>query len=99
MSDNWKCCHLDLRRIAQALQAISEPNRLKILCLLRRGESCVCELQEALGLKHNLICHHLKALSRLGILKIRHQNQYTFYQLNARAYKKMLADINKLLGG
>ncbi|MDD5382151.1 MAG: metalloregulator ArsR/SmtB family transcription factor [Candidatus Margulisbacteria bacterium] len=99
MTRNAKCCRLDLKFMAQALQTISEPNRLKIICLLRRGERCVCQLEEALKIKHNLICHHLKALSGLGLLKSKSRGNFTFYSLDNKAYQALLTGINKVLGG
>lgn len=98
MTRDRKCCRLDLKSMAKALQTISEPNRLKLLCLLRRGDRCVCQLEAALKLKHNLICHHLKALSKLGLLKSQSQGNFTFYGLNTKTYKGLLAGINKVLG-
>jgi DNA-binding transcriptional ArsR family regulator len=93
------CCQLDLTSMAQALRTISEPNRLKLLCLLRHGERCVCQLEEALQLKHNLICHHLKALDRLGLLRSKSRGNFTFYSLDKKAYRTLLNGINKVLGG
>ena len=98
MTNKHKCCQLDLKFMAKALQTISEPNRLKLLCLLRRGELCVCQLEEALKIKHNLICHHLKALSGLGLLKSKSQGNFTFYGLDKKAYQALLTGINKVLG-
>jgi len=98
MSAQKDCCQLNLQSLAKALQTISEPNRLKILCLLRRGDRCVCQLEAALKLKHNLICHHLKALSKLGLLKSQSQGNFTFYSLNTKTYKVLLTGINKVLG-
>ncbi|MFA4966788.1 MAG: metalloregulator ArsR/SmtB family transcription factor [Candidatus Margulisiibacteriota bacterium] len=99
MTSNAKCCRLDLSSMAKALQIISEPNRLKILCLLRQEECCVCQLEKALNLRHNLICHHLKALARLGMLRSKSRGNFTFYSLNKKAYQALLADVNKVLGG
>jgi ArsR family transcriptional regulator, arsenate/arsenite/antimonite-responsive transcriptional repressor len=99
MTKRPKCCRIDTSKVAGLLKAISDPTRLQILCLLRRGKRCVCELQEDTGLKHNLICHHMKALGKLGILKATHMNKYTFYELSVKNYKKLVNDLNLLLGG
>jgi ArsR family transcriptional regulator len=85
--------------MAKSLQAISEPNRLKIICLLKKGERCVCELEGELRVKHNLICHHLKTLSQLGLLKAKKRRNFTFYSLDKKTYKELLFGINKVLGG
>ena len=44
----------------QALKFLSEPNRLRILRILARRESCVCELIEHLGLPQPSVSYHLK---------------------------------------
>jgi len=93
------CCKIDTSGVAGLLKAISDPTRLQLLCLLRSGSKCVCELQDFTGLKHNLICHHLKALGKLGILKATHRNKFTYYELNIKVYKKLLKGLNVLLGG
>jgi len=93
------CCKINTSRVAGLLKAISDPTRLQLLCLLRRGKRCVCELQGDTGLKHNLICHHLKALGKLGILKAAHKKKFTYYELDTKVYKNLLKDLNILLGG
>ena len=99
MTKRSLCCRIDTSKVAGLLKAISEPNRLRLICLLRRGKRCVCELQSDTGLKHNLLCHHLKALGKLGIIKAAHKNQFTYYELNTKEFRKMLKDMNVLLGG
>ena len=41
------------------LKLLAEPNRLRILMLLARGEQCVCDIEAALDLPQNLVSHHL----------------------------------------
>ena len=98
MAKQYKCCKIDTSSVAGLLKAISDPTRLQLLCLLRRGSKCVRELQDITGLKHNLVCHHLKALGKLGILKATHRNKFTFYELSIKNYKKLVHDLNALLG-
>jgi ArsR family transcriptional regulator len=84
--------------MAKALQVISEPNRLKTICLLKQGERCVCELEAALQIKHNLVCHHLKELSRLGLLQAKTRGNFTFYRLDKKNYQALLTGVIKVLG-
>ncbi|TVR90384.1 MAG: ArsR family transcriptional regulator [Trueperaceae bacterium] len=53
---------------ARAFKALGEPNRLRILAHLQAGESCVCEVQEALDIPANLLSHHLKVLREAGLV-------------------------------
>ena len=56
----------ELANLAKFLRLIGEENRLKIICLLKDGERCVCEIVESLNLSQNLISAHLKALKEIG---------------------------------
>ncbi|MCA9380517.1 ArsR family transcriptional regulator, partial [Candidatus Dojkabacteria bacterium] len=42
------------------INSLLVPNRLKILKILQKDSTCVCEIVEKLKLKHNLVSHHLK---------------------------------------
>ena len=53
------------------LKALGEQNRLRIFAELMDGDSCNCELQERLGLAPNLLSHHLRVLSKAGLVNSR----------------------------
>lgn len=63
------------------LKIVSEESRLKLLCILRRGEHCVCEIREHITLSQSLISHHLKDLKDGGIIKDKKQGLYVYYSL------------------
>jgi len=48
--------------LAEYLKIIADANRLHILCLLKDGERCVCDILKSLSLPQNLVSHHLKVL-------------------------------------
>lgn len=74
--------------LAKFLRVIGEDNRLKILCLLKGKELCVCEIVEFLGLPQNLISSHLKALKDLGLLESRQDWKRVYYSVNRKTFKK-----------
>ncbi len=74
--------------LAKFLRIIGENNRLKILCLLKDGEHCVCEIVENLGLPQNLISTHLKALKDLRLVKNRQDGKRVYYSASRQAFKK-----------
>jgi len=53
------------------LKALADPNRLRILDVLMQGDSCNCELNDLLGLKPNLLSHHLRVLRKTGLINSR----------------------------
>ena len=97
-----KCCVdkkpvAGLSRTVEFLKIISEKNRLKILCLLKEGEKCVCDIWQCLGLAQNLVSHHLKVLKNFGLISSKRQGLKVFYQLNQKIVKKYLKLLNKIL--
>jgi ArsR family transcriptional regulator len=97
-----KCCQnkksiLKIENLAKVLKKISEPNRLKILCLLKDGEKCVCDIWQCLKLLQNLVSHHLKVLKDLNLISSKKVGLKVFYKLNQKVVKKYLKELNKLL--
>lgn len=84
----------ELGDLVSFLKAISEENRLRILCILSKGELCVCEIQEELDLAQNLVSHHLKVLRDFGLIESRREGTNIHYSLNKKnkdKYIKLLA--------
>jgi len=86
-----------IEQVIEFLKTISEKNRLKILCLLEKGEKCVCEIWQCLKLPQNLVSHHLKTLKDFGLISSRKEGVKIFYKINKRAVKKYLKLLNKYL--
>ncbi|HIP34278.1 MAG TPA: ArsR family transcriptional regulator [Bacteroidia bacterium] len=66
------------------LKAISDENRLKIVCFLKEGEKCVCDIVNFLELPQNLVSHHLKVLRDQNILISRKDGSKVFYLINEK---------------
>lgn len=78
------------------LKAISEPNRLRILCTISKEKICVCELANRLGIQQNLMSFHLKNLHEVGILeKIREGNN--IYYVIKEIWKGKIENIFQFL--
>ncbi len=93
---NLDCCKSqkskkDLSEVIIFLKAISEENRLKILCILRKGELCVCEVWQHLGLSQNLVSHHLKVLKDFDLVESRKEGTSVIYSLNSKNTKKLIS--------
>lgn len=56
---------------ARIFKAFCDPNRLKILDILRGGERCACVLLEELDIKQPSLSHHMKILCDANITKSR----------------------------
>ncbi len=58
----------ELERRAAKHAALSEPARLRIVDLLTLGDLSPTEIQVALGIRSNLVTHHLNALEAVGMV-------------------------------
>lgn len=67
--------------ICEIFKALSEPVRLRILVMLMRGELCVCDLQEVLGLPQSTISRHMSRLKLLGLVEDRRAGKWVHYRL------------------
>jgi ArsR family transcriptional regulator, arsenate/arsenite/antimonite-responsive transcriptional repressor len=52
----------------QLLKAAGEPTRLRLLGLLRRGPTCVCDLQKSLAMPQSTVSRHLAYLRAAGMV-------------------------------
>ena len=80
----------EIDKLVIFLKAISEENRLKILCILRKQELCVCEIWQILNLPQNLVSHHLKVLKDFSLIESRKEGTKVIYSLNLTNTKKYL---------
>jgi len=87
----------ELKKVVDFLKIINEENRFKILCLLRDGEKCVCDIWQCLKLPQNLVSHHLKILKDFGLISSKKVGLKVFYKLNQKVIKNYLKRLNKLL--
>ena len=100
----FKCCaknsreDKEIKEVYAFLKAISDANRLKIICMLKAGSKCVCEIFPAIGISQKLASHHLLQLTKVGILKKTREGNFMRYALNKKAlnqYKKIFNQIIK----
>ena len=79
----------DLERRAKVFAALSDPNRLRIVELLRnREELCGKEVAGALGISLSLYSHHARARREAGIIIRRKRGQTGYCSLD----RELLAD-------
>lgn len=64
---------------AKFVSVLLEPQRIKIIKLLRGGERCVCEIEQELVIPQNLVSHHLKVLREAGLVSARREGQFVHY--------------------
>jgi ArsR family transcriptional regulator, arsenate/arsenite/antimonite-responsive transcriptional repressor len=97
-----KCCQnkesvAELKRTVEFLKVVAEENRLKILCMLRSGEKCVCDIWQFLDFPQNLTSHHLKVLKDFGLVNDRKEGLKVHYSINKKQVIKYNSLLNKFL--
>ena len=72
---SYGCCSPDKSEfkkvvsLSSLLKIVAEESRLKLLCILKRNEHCVCEVMGHLDMSQSLISHHLADLKDAGLVK------------------------------
>ncbi|MGQ9480416.1 ArsR/SmtB family transcription factor [Chloroflexus sp.] len=86
-----------IERLARQLKVLGEPNRLRIVELLREGVQCNCELGSALKMAPNLISHHLRILREVGLVDVERDAvdaRWIYYSLNQAALTELMTTFN-----
>ena len=87
----------EIAELTAVLKALSDPNRLRIFAELMTGNSCNCELEEKLGLARNLLSHHLRTLSKAGLVESRRDladGRWIYYSVRPDAAAHWQAYLN-----
>lgn len=97
-----KCCqrkefNKKIHDLNEFLKVISDENRLRVLCILKNGPRCVCDIWEELELNQNLVSHHLKALKEFGLLESQREGSKIYYSISSNNINKYLKSLNNFL--
>ncbi|MFZ2206021.1 MAG: metalloregulator ArsR/SmtB family transcription factor [Microgenomates group bacterium] len=88
--NSYSCCSTksieskQVTVLSSLLKIVSEESRLKLLCILRKGKHCVCELIEHVDLSQSLISHHLRDLKDAGIVIDEKKGLRVYYSLTKK---------------
>ncbi len=82
----------------ETLKFLSDRNRLRILAVLTKTETCVCDLIDELGLPQPLISYHLRKLREAGLVQARREAQWIYYSLDPAAWQHLTAPVVDILG-
>jgi ArsR family transcriptional regulator len=74
-----------MNEIVKVFKALADPNRLRIMLLLRRRELCVCELMFVLGMEQSRVSHHMRVLREAGIAEDVREGRWIIYRIPSAA--------------
>ena len=69
-------------KVDTMFRAFSDRTRLRLLNLLRGGETCVCDLVDVLGVPQPKVSRHLAYLRKAGLVVARKDGLWMHYRLS-----------------
>jgi DNA-binding transcriptional ArsR family regulator len=75
--------------VIETFAALAEPNRFRIVELLRKGPRAVNEIGERLQLNQPQVSKHLRVLKEVGLVDVQPQAQQRIYELRAQPLRQM----------
>ncbi|MEW6457398.1 MAG: metalloregulator ArsR/SmtB family transcription factor [Acidobacteriota bacterium] len=78
-----------MKEIVDALKALADEQRLRIINVLMDNELCVCEIRGSLRISQPLISHHLSILRNAGVLSTKKRGQWVYYFVDKKNIKKI----------
>lgn len=87
---------IEFSKLTDFMKIIADKNRLRIICLLKNNEKCVCEIHPNLNLAQNLVSSHLKVMLDFGLIKKRQESKKNFYFINHPVFDKYILLLNNI---
>jgi ArsR family transcriptional regulator, arsenate/arsenite/antimonite-responsive transcriptional repressor len=93
---------LNEKQLINALKAIADPTRLKILQILKQkgqcsiGKAvglCACDIEEQIRLSQPTISHHMAVLKKAGLIQAEKHGLWMWYRRN----EDSLQELGKLI--
>jgi DNA-binding transcriptional ArsR family regulator len=78
--------HKHAKQCAELLQAIAEPNRIRIIDALRTGQKNVTELAKLLNVEIVNVSHHLGVLRQAGLVQDEKHGRFVVYSLHPKHF-------------
>ena len=78
------------RRVAETMQALATPSRLRILACLHEGPASVGEIGEAVGMDGSAVSHQLRILRHLGLVTGERDGRRVNYSLHDHHVAQLL---------
>ncbi len=72
----------DIEELADLFQMLASPTRLRVVEALARGELCVGDLSDAVGVSHSAVSHHLRHLRQMRLVRYRKEGRQAYYRLD-----------------
>jgi ArsR family transcriptional regulator len=71
-------------QLSQRFRALGDPVRLRLMALLAASkdcELCLCDLTEPVGLAQPTVTHHMKQLTRCGLVTRDQRGKWAYFRI------------------
>jgi len=91
------------KQLVDALKAIADPTRLKILHILKQKGCCsigkpvgmcACDIEQQIKLSQPTISHHMAVLKKAGLVRAEKQGLWRWYRRNEKSLKELAQAIS-----
>ena len=78
--------------LAETFQALGDSSRIQIVWALSKGELCVKDIVELVGMSQPAVSHHLRTLRNLHLARVRKEGRTTYYALDDEHIGRLLRE-------
>ncbi len=89
--------YLDIHLIIEmndVYKALADPNRRRILQLLRHGDKTVGEIGTELKVTGATLSHHLDILKRADLIQSRREGKFIWYSIHTSVFEDVLSHLS-----
>jgi len=69
----------DASKKGKVLEAVANPTRMTILCIIVKQPLCVCIIKELVGMPDSKLSYHLNILKETGLIQGKRQGSWIIY--------------------
>jgi len=85
-----------MKEAAELFKILSVDKRIEIIELLKKGDTSVNVMAEALGITQSAVSQHLRVLKAAGVVKNKRQGYWIYYSLNKDVLEKCRQRLNRI---
>ncbi len=95
-SENSPISDDDIKYVSTLLKSLAHPIRLKILCLLLKGELSVGEIRQQVHTSNANVSQHLNILRKQGIIDFRKNTNFIYNRISDNRVIELIEKIQQL---
>lgn len=78
------------KEMIEQFRVLSDPNRLEIVELLLKGETCGCTLIDKLSISQPTLSYHLKAITKSGLASAKRDGNWIKHFIDREKLNEMI---------